>query len=116
MMSSCCIHRWFLAVLGFDKTSPVFVANGLAMAVTFFAFRIAVMPPYWLKVYSVYGTEPFNRLGHIQMVLVVTCAVLDIINLFWFYKIYTGARRVLVMFLQSGGGGKERETVAVKLD
>ena len=116
-MSSCCIHRWFLAVLGFDKTSPVFVANGLAMAVTFFAFRIAVMPPYWLKVYSVYGTEPFNRLGHIQMVLVVTCAVLDIINLFWFYKIYTGARRVLVMFLQSGGGGgKERETVAVKLD
>ena len=92
-------------MLGYDKTSPIFVANGVAMAITFFAVRIAVMPPYWLKVYSVYGTEPFNRLGHIQLVLVVTCAVLDVINLFWFYKIYTGARRVLEMFLNSSGAG-----------
>ncbi|XP_076440792.1 TLC domain-containing protein 4-B-like [Babylonia areolata] len=102
-------QRWFLNVLGYSKSSPLFVANGIAMAVTFFAVRIAVMPPYWLKVYSVYGTEPFNRLGHIQLVLVITCAVLDIINLYWFYKIYTGCRRVVEMFFlrrnrEDGGG------------
>lgn len=34
-----------------------------------------------------------------QVVLVVTCFVLDVINLFWFYKIYQGAYRLLVMFV-----------------
>lgn len=95
-------QRWFLAILGYKKSDPLFVANGVAMAVTFFAFRIATMPHYWLKVYSVYGTEEFNRLGHIQMVLVVSCAILDAINLFWFYKIYQGAHRLLVMFMKPG--------------
>jgi hypothetical protein len=104
-----------MTVLGYKKSSPLFVANGVAMAVTFFAVRIAAMPPYWLKVYSVYGTDDFNRLGYIQMVLVVTCFVLDVINLFWFYKIYQGAYRLLVMFIKppvdfgggvsTGGGG-----------
>ncbi|PVD23605.1 hypothetical protein C0Q70_16877 [Pomacea canaliculata] len=42
-------QRWFLAVLGSSKSSPVFVGNGIAMAVTFFAVRIAVMPVYWHK-------------------------------------------------------------------
>lgn len=94
-------QRWFLAVLGYSKTSPVFVANGVAMAATFFAVRIAVIPPYWHKVYTVYGTEGFNRLGYIQMVLVVTCAILDVINLFWFYKIYVGCQKVVELFFNS---------------
>lgn len=102
LLISFFLARWFLAVLGYSKTSPVFVANGIAMAVTFFVVRIAVMPAYWMKVYSVYGTEPFNRLGHIQMVLVVSCAILDIINLFWFFKIYVGAKKVLSMFMNRG--------------
>lgn len=71
------------------------MVNGLAMTATFFMVRIVSMPRYWHKVYSVYGTEPFLRLGHIRFVLVITCLVLDLINLFWFYKMCKGVRKVL---------------------
>lgn len=65
------------------------------MTLSFFAVRILVMPIYWMKVYQVYGTEAFLRTGHVQMVLLVTCVVLDIINLFWFYKMLKGVHKVL---------------------
>lgn len=92
-------YRWFLDILGYKRTSKVFIANGIAMTVTFFAVRIFTMPQYWYKVYSVYDTEGFNRLGHIQIVLVLTCFVLDVINLFWFYKMCKGVHKVVTATL-----------------
>ncbi|KAL5017535.1 hypothetical protein ScPMuIL_007124 [Solemya velum] len=92
-------QRWFLDILGYKRTSKVFIANGIAMTVTFFAVRIFTMPQYWYKVYSVYDTEGFNRLGHIQIVLVLTCFVLDVINLFWFYKMCKGVHKVVTATL-----------------
>ena len=86
--------------LGYPKSSPAFVVNSVALAVTFFACRIAAMPPYWRTVYNNYGTPAFNRLGHIQTVLIVTCAILDIINLYWFYKIFHGAMRMVDIILK----------------
>lgn len=88
-------NRYFFDVLGIKKTDPLGFTNGILMTLSFFAVRILVMPIYWMKVYQVYGTEAFLRTGHVQMVLLVTCVVLDIINLFWFYKMLKGVHKVL---------------------
>ncbi|RUS69228.1 hypothetical protein EGW08_023012, partial [Elysia chlorotica] len=87
-------QRWFLTQLGYEKSSAMFVSNGVAMAVTFFLVRIAVMPSYWHRVYSVYNTPGFSRLGYIQLCLIIPCVILDIINIYWFYKICIGAYKV----------------------
>lgn len=91
----CPFVRYFFDVLGIKKTDPLGFTNGILMTLSFFAVRILIMPIYWMKVYQVYGTEAFLRTEHVQMVLLVTCVVLDIINLFWFYKMLKGVHKVL---------------------
>lgn len=71
------------------------VTNGISMMVVFFLSRIVSMPFYWHKCYVVYGTEAFTRLGNMQYVPYIACFVLDIINIYWFYKICKGIRKVL---------------------
>lgn len=88
-------QRWFLDVLLYPKSSPEFVMNGVAMAVIFFMVRIACMPSYWNKVYSLYGTEPCLRLGRMWYVLISSCVLLDLINVYWFSKIFQGVRKLL---------------------
>lgn len=87
-------QRWFLDVSGYPKKSKLFLINGIAMAAIFFLVRIFVMPQYWWKVYSIYGTEPALRLGRIWHVLTSSCVILDAINLYWMYRIYLGAKKV----------------------
>ncbi|GFO41459.1 transmembrane protein 56 [Plakobranchus ocellatus] len=94
-------QRWFLTQLGYEKSSAVFVSNGVAMALTFFLVRIAVMPSYWHRVYSVYNTPGFNRLGYIQLCLIIPCVILDVINIYWFYKICVGAYKICCMFFET---------------
>ena len=65
------------------------------MALMFLMARILVIPPYWNKVWSIYGTPSSARLGFIWFVLVSTSGVLDIINVFWMYKIYNGAKKII---------------------
>ncbi|XP_005095920.1 TLC domain-containing protein 4-B [Aplysia californica] len=91
-------QRWFLTQLGYERTSQVFVTNGVAMAVTFFSARIATMPSYWHRVFRVYNTPAFNRLGYIQLCLIIPCLVLDVLNIYWFYKICAGAYKICSMF------------------
>lgn len=74
------------------------------MAVTFFVVRIAVMPSYWHRVYTVYNTPDFNRLGYIQLCMIIPCLILDIINIYWFYKICVGAFKVCCMFFEKEKG------------
>ncbi|KAL3869363.1 hypothetical protein ACJMK2_042055 [Sinanodonta woodiana] len=104
-------QRWFFDALGYSKTHPVYISSGVLMTVTFFAVRIFTMPTYWHKVYSVYGTEDFLRLGHIQLVLVLTCFVLDLLNLVWFYKMCRGVHKVVVAKFD-----KNRNITNLKLD
>lgn len=89
--------RWMIDVLGYSKTSPQNIINGVLMTLSFFIVRILVMPHYWYIVYTVYGTDDFNRIGHIQLILVVSCFVLDVINLLWFYKMCRGVKKVLTL-------------------
>lgn len=88
-------NRWFMDTLGFDKSGPLYMGNGSVMTVVFFACRILNMPQYWYTVFSVYGTEKFMKLGNLQYVLIVSCFVLDLINLYWFYKLCKGIHKMM---------------------
>lgn len=88
-------QRWFFSTLGYKKDNKYFIINGVVMTLVFFLTRLACMPYYWFMVYTVYNTEPFTRLGHMQYVLLGTCFVLDIINFFWFYRMMHGVYKVV---------------------
>ncbi|KAG9343944.1 hypothetical protein JZ751_013332 [Albula glossodonta] len=96
--------RWFFEVLSYPRTDRLVVANGVAMAVVFFLVRIAVMPPYYLRVASTFGTPAFERLGlGAQVAWITSCICLDVLNTVWMYKIARGCYKVL-----TGAGRKPR--------
>lgn len=87
--------------VGYSKTSQQNMINGVLMTLSFFVVRILVMPHFWYIVYTVYGTDDFNRIGHIQLILVVSCFILDIINVAWFYKMCRGVKKVIALKLDA---------------
>lgn len=89
-------QRWFFEALQHPKFSKANVINGILMTVVFFIVRILAIPPMYLYVYSVYGTEPFIRLGFtVQFAWLSTCFVLDVMNIMWMIKITRGCLKVL---------------------
>lgn len=92
----CVNQRWFFEVLGYPKSSPPNMANGVAMAVVFFMVRIAVMPVYYSRMYAVYGTEAYYLVpwgGRVAWICSSIC--LDIMNIMWMHKIARGCYKVL---------------------
>lgn len=82
--------------MGHPRTHPLVVINGIVMAIVFFLVRIAVMPPYWAKVFGTFGTPDFERLGlGPQVAWIVSCICLDILNTIWMYKIARGCYKVI---------------------
>ncbi|KAG9264518.1 TLC domain-containing protein 4-B [Astyanax mexicanus] len=100
-------QRWFFDVLAYPRSHRLVVANGVAMAVAFFLVRIAVMPPYWAKVFGTFGTPAFERLGlGAQVAWIVSCVALDILNVVWMYKIARGCYKVIT---GKSSGGKKKD-------
>lgn len=83
--------RWFLYAIGQKKNSLCFFINGMSMTMMFFIVRIAIIPIYWYKVYSVIDSQLWAQMKHFRYIMIVTCLILDIINIFWFKKMYNGA-------------------------
>nr|XP_057915890.1 TLC domain-containing protein 4-B-like [Doryrhamphus excisus] len=99
----CVNQRWFFEVLGYPKSSRPNMVNGVAMAVVFFAVRVAVMPVYYVRMYAVYGTEAYYLVpfgGRSAWICSSIC--LDIMNIMWMHKIARGCYKVL----QSAGRSK----------
>ncbi len=97
-MSLCSpvFSSWFFEVLGYSKASKPNIANGVLMAVVFFLVRIAVMPVYYSRMCSVYGTEAFYKVsfgGRSAWIFSSIC--LDIMNIMWMHKIARGCYKVL---------------------
>uniref|UniRef100_A0A2K5IPH3 TLC domain-containing protein n=1 Tax=Colobus angolensis palliatus TaxID=336983 RepID=A0A2K5IPH3_COLAP len=89
-------QRWFFEALKYPKFSKAIVINGILMTVVFFIVRIASMLPHYGFMYSVYGTEPYKRLGVlIQLSWVISCVVLDVMNVMWMIKISKGCIKVI---------------------
>lgn len=92
----CVNQRWFFEVLGYPKASKPNMANGVLMALVFFLVRIAVMPVYYSRMCSVYGTEAFYKVafgGRCAWIFSSIC--LDIMNVMWMHKIARGCYKVL---------------------
>lgn len=88
--------RWFLYAAGHNKNSPYFFINGMAMTIMFFAVRIAIIPVYWYKVYSVMDSQDWLQMKFLRYIMIITCLILDIINIFWFKKMFAGAKAILL--------------------
>uniref|UniRef100_U3EQA6 Transmembrane protein 56-B n=1 Tax=Micrurus fulvius TaxID=8637 RepID=U3EQA6_MICFL len=88
--------RWFLDAAGWPRTSRLVLANGLVMMVVFFMVRIAVIPSYYMQVYSWYGTPEYERLGlSVQLAWIGPSIALEMLNLIWMYRIVRGFYRAL---------------------
>ncbi|XP_064626081.1 TLC domain-containing protein 4-A-like isoform X2 [Lineus longissimus] len=90
-------NRWLFDILGYPRSSIAYVSNGLTMSVVFFLARILSMPFYYYQTYQNYGTESYNEIGwvHYSCIIIYPCIVLDIINIFWFYKLALGCKKVI---------------------
>ncbi|XP_063305594.1 TLC domain-containing protein 4-like [Pelobates fuscus] len=89
-------QRWFFDAVGMPRSSWMVLLNGFAMAAVFFVVRIAVIPSYYSQVFATFGTEGYIRLGiGPQVAWIVSCVILDILNVFWMYKIARGFYRVV---------------------
>ncbi|KAL8570034.1 hypothetical protein ACOMHN_036311 [Nucella lapillus] len=98
--------RWFFLVMGTPKTSRRFLLNGVLLLVTFLLCRVLAIPAYWRHVHVASLHPAFSRLGHIPVILVITCVVLDTLNVYWFYKLLRGVLKVVSAL--SGAGGKKQ--------
>lgn len=87
-------NRWFLATSG-KRSSKIYFCNGLVLTAMFFFCRIMTLPQCWFMVYSIYGTEPFEGTQGCKYVLLISCFVLDVLNLLWFYKLMKGVHKQL---------------------
>lgn len=88
-------QRWFLDAISYPRTSGSFIINGYLMGAAFFLCRILIMPIYYYKCYSVWGSEEQRNLGFlVNFFWIFTCIVLDAINLYWFGKIVRGAMKL----------------------
>ncbi|XP_051897988.1 TLC domain-containing protein 4-B-like isoform X3 [Pristis pectinata] len=89
-------QRWFFEVLGFPRSTRLVLLNGMAMSVSFFLVRIAVIPSYYQQVASSFGTAAFHRLGlGPQCAWIISSVALDILNTIWMYKIARGCWKIL---------------------
>lgn len=89
-------RRWFFEALKYPRSHQLVVLNGIAMTAVFFMVRIAVMPSYWASVFACFGTQDFELLGlGAQVAWIISCVVLDILNIAWMYKIARGCYKVL---------------------
>ncbi|KAL6042548.1 hypothetical protein STEG23_023871 [Scotinomys teguina] len=94
-------QRWFFEALKYPKFSKANVINGILMTVVFFIVRIISIPPLYFFMYSVFGTEPYIRLGSVvQFVWISTCFVLDVMNVMWMIKITKGCIKVISLIRQ----------------
>lgn len=83
--------RWFLYATGYPKDSIHFFVNGIVMTALFFTVRIASIPIYWYKVYTVLDSPLWAKMRTFRYIMIVTCLALDVINVYWFRKMFKGA-------------------------
>ncbi|KAJ1172363.1 hypothetical protein NDU88_004210 [Pleurodeles waltl] len=89
-------QRWFFDTVGQPRSSWPVLLNGFAMTVVFFLVRIAVIPWYYRETFATFGSEAFERLGTgPQVAWIVSCIILDVLNVVWMYKILRGFYKVV---------------------
>jgi hypothetical protein len=88
------LSRWFLdAPFQYSKTSPTYIAIGLALTISYILTRIVTIPFYYYSVYmecSTYMCTP------VMLFLIVSpCLVLDGLSLWWLRRIICGFKKII---------------------
>lgn len=86
-------NRWFLTI--FDKRdSGYYTANGVAIIIGWFLFRITIVP---ITIWKFFFSLPvLLKLSIGLQFFTVSClALANCLNLYWFYLIITGAYKIL---------------------
>ncbi|CAG5106536.1 Oidioi.mRNA.OKI2018_I69.chr1.g2887.t2.cds [Oikopleura dioica] len=87
--------RWILVSIGLKNTRR-YKINGVLMTASFFLCRICTFPIYWYYVARVWNTESFNNIPNVLFFFwIVGPLALDILNTFWFYKMFRGMLKAL---------------------
>ncbi len=79
--------RWFL--LTFDmKYSKYYSYNAIFIFIFFFIFRILPIVPIWISFYTVTLDPNWGNVSlFYKSLCILTSTPLDVLNLFWFYRI-----------------------------
>lgn len=100
-LSTPFVHlRWVLAACKVPKTSPWFSFAALSMSLTFFLSRTFAIPFLWYIIITIMVQETDPHLltytpYFIQVTVIVLTVFLDVLNLFWSYKIARGCLKFL---------------------
>lgn len=91
------IFRWYFSVIGEPHTSCSFLLNAWLMVISFFLCRIVVIPYYYYKCFIVWDTPERQLLGFMpQLIWIFTSCVLDVLNVFWMFKMVRGGVKILM--------------------
>ena len=67
------------------------------MILAFFLGRIIFIPYFYFKAFSVWSYPQRRALGPIlSLIWISTAGILDIINVYWFYKMLKGGAKLLL--------------------
>ncbi|KAK3755303.1 hypothetical protein QZH41_014616, partial [Actinostola sp. cb2023] len=89
-------QRWYFSIIGEPHSSRNFLINAWMMVISFFLCRIVVIPYYYYKCYIVWDTPGRRLLGVLSQTLwIFTSIVLDVLNIFWMFKMIRGGARIL---------------------
>lgn len=69
------------------------------------------MPIYWYQIWVVSGTPEVLKLGHIQLIMYVPTFVLDVLNIWWFYKIGRGFVKAVISLTKPAVNGTKYKSV-----
>lgn len=87
--------RWILVSIGLKNTRR-YKINGILMTASFFLCRICTCPIYWYYVWKVWNTEAFSSIPNVLYFFwVFGPLALDLLNIFWFNKMFKGMLRAL---------------------
>ncbi|CAH1241235.1 TMEM56 [Branchiostoma lanceolatum] len=77
--------------------SKAYTLNGYVMVVTFFLGRIAIIPHYWYHMYPHVVSGKIFQVGWDSAVTgIFLWTVLNVLNIYWFYRMLRGALKHLV--------------------
>lgn len=77
-----------------NKETKWFLFLSVGMIITFFVFRIIVMPWYWYELVSLFLFHPdFPKLipWYFRLWLIINYLAFDVLNIYWFIKMMRGA-------------------------
>jgi len=82
------------------RESVIYVANGLAMLLTFFCCRILIFPFMYFWYGSSVGLSPWQTLNSVRWFCHAGVMALSLPQLFWFWKMLIGSSKIINQFLE----------------